>query len=176
MEFKVDGFAANPTVEKLERCKKYYLNLIANYFDVLMPVNAKNQELKGLLWDKLSERGLFGEPAPAEEAEPGAMASIPAPLHTLPVQADMTTEELKLILRITEVEMRQRELKVEAMHLWLNALEVERGAAVVASPSTTQSPSQRSQGSFDVSRHIALVPPFRESEVDSYFNAFERQA
>ena len=29
---------------------------------------------------------------------------------------------------------------------------------------------------FDISRHIALVPPFRESEVDSYFSAFERIA
>ncbi|KAI5618350.1 hypothetical protein C0J50_22332, partial [Silurus asotus] len=28
----------------------------------------------------------------------------------------------------------------------------------------------------DVSKHIALVPQFRESEVDSYFNAFERIA
>lgn len=31
-----------------------------------------------------------------------------------------------------------------------------------------------SQSSFDVSKHIALEPQFRESEVDSYFCAFER--
>lgn len=30
--------------------------------------------------------------------------------------------------------------------------------------------------SFDVSKHITLVPQFRESEVDSYFSAFERIA
>ena len=29
---------------------------------------------------------------------------------------------------------------------------------------------------FDISRDIAFVPPFRESEVDSYFSAFERIA
>ena len=29
---------------------------------------------------------------------------------------------------------------------------------------------------FDITRHIGLVPPFREAEVDSYFNAFERVA
>lgn len=29
---------------------------------------------------------------------------------------------------------------------------------------------------FDVSRHIALVPTFRDSEVDSSFGAFERIA
>ncbi len=31
-------------------------------------------------------------------------------------------------------------------------------------------------GHFDVGRNIAVVPPFRESEVDSYFSAFERVA
>lgn len=30
--------------------------------------------------------------------------------------------------------------------------------------------------SFDISKHIVLVPQFRENEVDSYFNAFERIA
>ncbi len=29
---------------------------------------------------------------------------------------------------------------------------------------------------FDVSKHISLVPQFRETEVDSYFSAFERIA
>ena len=29
---------------------------------------------------------------------------------------------------------------------------------------------------FDITRNIALVPPFRESEVDSYLSVFERIA
>lgn len=33
-----------------------------------------------------------------------------------------------------------------------------------------------SHSGFDVSKHIALVPPFRETEVGSYFCAFERIA
>ena len=102
-------------------------------------------------------------------AEQGVLAGTPVPLHALPIQTGMSAEELSLTLRI-------RELEVEAMHLRLRALEMERGAAAAARPSTTQSPSQTPQDSFDVSRHIALVPPFRESEVDSYFNAFERIA
>ncbi|XP_030263716.1 uncharacterized protein LOC115575638 [Sparus aurata] len=60
-------------------------------------------------------------------------------------------QELKLTLRIREVEVRNRELEVEAMHLRLKALEMEQGAAVAASPSATQSPSQSPQDSFDVS-------------------------
>ena len=37
-------------------------------------------------------------------------------------------------------------------------------------------PSPRKESHFDVGRNIAVVPPFRESEVDSYFSAFERVA
>lgn len=33
-----------------------------------------------------------------------------------------------------------------------------------------------SSDSFDISKYIRLVPPFRETEVDSYFVAFERIA
>ncbi|KAK2897115.1 hypothetical protein Q8A73_013495 [Channa argus] len=87
----------------------------------------------------------------------------------------MTVEEFKLNLRIREVEVRNRELEVEAMLLKVKALEIEQGAAVPASL-TSLSPSSGREEGFDVSRHIALVPPFRESEVDSYFNAFERIA
>lgn len=174
MEFKLEEFVSNPTIAKFDKCTKSDLILIASAFDVVVPLNIKKQELKELLHKKLSERGFF-EPAP-EGAELGAVSGIPTPLHTLPVQPAMTAEELRITLRIKEVEVRNRELEVEAMSLRLKALELERGAAVAASSSTTQSQPGSPHDSFDVSRHIALVPPFRESEVDCYFNVFERIA
>uniref|UniRef100_A0A671U619 SCAN box domain-containing protein n=1 Tax=Sparus aurata TaxID=8175 RepID=A0A671U619_SPAAU len=176
MEFKLEEFTLGPSIDTLKKCKKADLVVIAESFDVDVPVNINKQGLMELLIDKLTEKGLFKEPAPAVEAELGALAGTPAPLQALPTQTGMSAEELKLTLRIREVEVRNRELEVEAMHLRLKAIEMERGAAVAASPSATQSPSQSPHDSFDVSRHIALVPPFRESEVDSYFNAFERIA
>ncbi|KAK0141255.1 hypothetical protein N1851_021770 [Merluccius polli] len=88
----------------------------------------------------------------------------------------MNAEELRLTLRIKEVEVRQRELEVETMHLKVRALELERGAAVAASPLPMQTSTPSPHDGFDVSRHIALVPPFRESEVDSFFSAFEHIA
>lgn len=36
--------------------------------------------------------------------------------------------------------------------------------------------SSEASSIFDVGKHIALVPPFRETEVDTYFSAFERIA
>lgn len=72
--------------------------------------------------------------------------------------------------------MRHRELEVEAMCLKVKALELAQGAASTSSHTTSQTPTPTHQDSFDISRHITLLPPFRESEVDSYFSAFERIA
>ncbi|KAK2849596.1 hypothetical protein Q5P01_009430 [Channa striata] len=163
MEFKLEDFTTNPSRDKLERCRKADLLLIADCFDLRVPLHAKKEELKQLLMEKLLERGFFPKPAPTVEFELGDFAGVPAPLQDLPLHSGMTMEDLKLTLRIREVEVRNREL------------ELERGAAVPASP-TPLSPSSGCEDGFDVSRHIALVPPFRESEVDSYFNAFERIA
>lgn len=44
------------------------------------------------------------------------------------------------------------------------------------SSSVSDNSANSSLTAFDVGKHIALVPYFRESEVDSYFNAFERIA
>uniref|UniRef100_A0A3P9BSG8 Uncharacterized protein n=1 Tax=Maylandia zebra TaxID=106582 RepID=A0A3P9BSG8_9CICH len=95
---------------------------------------------------------------------------------------------------------KKQQLEVEAMHLRIRALEVERGASVSASPpvprsapqspspqvpspesSSPQSPSPQPPasmpgGGFDVSKQIKMVPAFRETEVDSYFTVFERIA
>ena len=54
----------------------------------------------------------------------------------------------------------------------LRQVEVQAREALSSEVQATSGPSV----SFDVSKHIALVPVFRESEVESYFGAFERIA
>ncbi|KAK2845089.1 hypothetical protein Q5P01_011748 [Channa striata] len=134
MEFKLEDSTTNPRRDKLERCRKADLLLIADFFDVHVPLHAKKEELKQLLMATLMERGFFPKPAPTVEFELGDFAGAPAPLQDLPLHSGMTTEDLKLTLRIREVEVRNRELEVEAMLLKVKALELERGATVPASP------------------------------------------
>ncbi len=64
----------------------------------------------------------------------------------------------------------------------LRQLDIE--AAKVAASSSVQrnfssvgdNSANLNSATFEVGKHIALVPSFRESEVDSYFNAFEKIA
>ncbi|CAI5692091.1 unnamed protein product [Oreochromis niloticus] len=60
MSFDMDDFAQQPSIEKLERCTKADLLLVANLFNVDVPLNSKKAEIKQCLVDKLVDRGVFG--------------------------------------------------------------------------------------------------------------------
>lgn len=122
MEFNLEDFVTNPTIDKLLKCKKDELILIANSFDVQVSPSAKKGELRELLCQTLQERGAF-KLDHTGVLEPGDLSGIPTPFHDLPSRAGMTAEELTLTLRIKEMEVRQRELEVEAMCLKVKALE-----------------------------------------------------
>ena len=77
-------------------------------------------------------------------------------IRRLEIEADTAVR-----LRQLELESRQREAPAPS-------------ATAIAEKSTpsTSSPLEN----FEIGKHINLVPPFRETEVDCYFAAFERIA
>lgn len=111
-------------------------------------------------------------------------------------KADKRQAELDLRLKICTLEI-EAEKQVKMRQLELDAMKIVGGVAAVQSvtpsqvmPAPSQVPSIPSRvatvsppadsnsvaGTFDVGKYITLVPHFRETEVDSYFNAFERIA
>lgn len=72
-----------------------------------------------------------------------------------------------MTLRIRETEVRKRELGVQDMQLRLRALKLEWQPNAAPQLPTVQQTLSSPCDSFDISRHIELVPPFRELEVDS---------
>lgn len=194
MEFALDDFVSRPSWDKIEKCKKAELLIIANVFNIQVPYSKNKAELKRLLCAKLLEQGILPKPA-AEAAVSDVADDIPMaemkaaevaprladgvesqPVTDSLVGAGMTTENLCIILQIKKAEARSKQLEVQAMHLCIRALELEKQAPVASSPVFFSGHSTVSAPAFDISKHIALVPPFRESEVDSYFSAFERIA
>jgi len=181
----LDVFATSPSFDELEHCRKADLLIIGKFFDIDLPSVLRIAEILKVLGDMLVERGVLPDPAAGVAlGEVGATvgaarADAPAPgiECSVCVQAGMSTGDLRLTLHIREVESWNKELELEATHLRLKTLELERRQpAAAASPLLARQPSDPASGGFDVSRHIVLVPPFRDSEVDSYFNAFERIA
>ncbi|CAI5657477.1 unnamed protein product [Oreochromis niloticus] len=186
MNFSLEDFVEAPSWEKNEKCKKADLLIVANSYNVEVSYSARKAELKETLPEKLVEKGvlLYTENKPVKGADDAASKADAnaADASAAGMEADRisessegtSTEDLRLTLRIREVETRNKELEVQAMQLRIRALELEKGSAKGSPMSSSTSVS--SSASFDVSKHITLVPPFCESEVDSYFSAFERIA
>lgn len=79
--------------------------------------------------------------------------------------------ELRLQVRKLEIEA-DKEIKLKQLEL-----EAKRISSVPPSPTLTgYASSVSSRSAFDVGKNIALVPTFRETEVDTYFSVFERIA
>lgn len=87
-------------------------------------------------------------------------------------QARKADRELCLQIRRLEIEA---ETKVKLRQLELEAQQLAQSAVPVQS-ATSDFFHSLPKDHFDISKHVALVPPFREAEVDSYFNTFERLA
>lgn len=81
--------------------------------------------------------------------------------------------------------MKMRQLELDAMRIVggcvvqtdLPCVSTGPASSVSSTPivAPVRNPSTATE-LFDVSKHITLVPRFRETEVDSYFSAFERIA
>ncbi|CAI5663468.1 uncharacterized protein LOC102079919 [Oreochromis niloticus] len=206
MEFSLDDFVTSPSWDKIAKCRKADLLIIASFYDVQVSYSARKAEVKDALCAGLVERGILSalkaaeqpggagvKVAPETEPEADAKGSDVAEVESDAAEveseaaesgtageplAGRSTEDLRLTLRIREVETRAKELEVQAMHLRVRALELERKPSTSVSTSASNHPSTSTTVStgFDITNHVKLVPPFREAKVDSYFNAFERIA
>ncbi len=204
-EFTLDDFVENPTWDKLDECTKAQLKQVAECYKIKVNHALIKPVVFKCLSDALVERGVLDERDGAtgvavNESAAEAKAEADPASGIDPVRSDPpAADNLRLTLRMKEVELETKQLEVQAMHLRVRALELERERTHPVSTAVTStglSDAQARLGAqtsgtggigltpgfatghsgFDVSKHIALVPPFRETEVDSYFCAFERIA
>lgn len=107
------------------------------------------------------------------------------------VQARQAEMNLRLQIRKFEIEaetqVKMRQLELDAMRIVggsavlpdlprVSPAATDRSPIVVPTPTVAPTSASSVTESFDVGKNITLVPHFRETEVDSYFSAFERIA
>ena len=129
------------------------------------------------LRDSLAEEGALRTLPRFDPASPTSPVSTPVDrarlaLHLACLQAEQLDREHA---RKVELQARQHEFELEIQRIKadqavrIRRMELDAGLDAVPPPCGVQ-------GHFEVSKNIALVPPFREAEVDSYFSAFKRVA
>lgn len=205
MEFDLTAFTLAPTIEVFNKCRKQDLLLIADFFYINVQREATKQVVKEKLYTELVAVGILRAESedPWEEnvgiADGGFSSALPHSIDpasprfdpVLPIkfkELDLALkkqeQELQLVyLRTTEVEA-DRDIKLHSLDLEAETLRrkpvPEPHSRLPSSPASVPtanlSETQGLHSIFDVTKHIKLVPPFKETEVDSYFIVFERIA
>ncbi|KAL6490268.1 hypothetical protein MHYP_G00006130 [Metynnis hypsauchen] len=201
MEFRLDKFVLSPSVEGLAQCRKADLLMVAEFYNVPVLRSARKAEIRDVLLAKLRDDGRLPVPPDSRSpvrAQPAVLSGVegagvaigetgvlsPAeasgqtlrtspgidPVTTPPGPTSLAELDLNMAVRLKELDLAIKQQERETQLLRVRALELEASRA-----SSHRQPVTRSL-EFDISKHSSLVPPFRESEVDSYFTAFERVA
>ena len=163
MSFDFDKFTAEPSVALLNLGKKTdLLNLAKRYKLSEIKSSMRKHVIKNILVQYFVDEEIFNE---------NALSLI------VDVQSVSSSKELELKLQIRQLEIQEREKEREwerkegekerEFQLRMREIEMQERA--------NQS-KQKIEYNFDVTKHIRLVPPFQEKEVDKYFLHFEKVA
>ncbi len=191
MEFDLVKFSLSPTTEEFNRCReKDLLELVDFYNITLTSRKAKKCVIKDELHCKLVEAGTFTGQTVEQgiEAVTGmeAMSDISSSV-SIGKKESFLDPQVTLQLKQLELELKKQEYETQRLHV--RALEIKADRDIKLRELETRSlhdhpiPNPRSplnsltpRADVDVGKYVKLVPPFRETEVDSYFIAFERIA
>ena len=188
MSFDLDKFTAEPSVELLNLGKKTdLLNLAKHYKLSEIKSSMRKHEIKNILVQYFVDEEIFNE---------NALSLI------VDVQSVSSWKELELKLQIRQLEIqerekerererereereerekeREREREREREEREREEREKEREFQLrmreIEMQERPNQPKQKIEYNFDVTKHIRLVPPFQEKEVDKYFLHFEKVA
>ena len=192
MSFDLDKFTAEPSVELLNLGKKTDLLNLAKHYKSSM----RKHEIKNILVQYFVDEEIFNENAlflivDVQSVSSSKELELKFQIIQLEVQErekerereerekerererererEEREEREKEREREREREREKREEREKEREFQLRMREIEM-------QERANQPKQKIEYNFDVTKHIRLVPPFQEKEVDKYFLHFEKVA
>ncbi|XP_071962573.1 uncharacterized protein [Antedon mediterranea] len=154
MVFEPETFFADPTQEVFNSLKKDDLLKLATHLGLKdVESSMRKNDIKSRLLTYLVEEDIFDSSVMSSQVD----SSIDAKLREIELQ---NMKEIEIRRMELEFEREERDFKLK-----LRELELASG---ISQPI--------SNPKFDVTKHIRLVPPFQEKEVDKFFLHFEKIA
>ena len=199
MSFDLDKFTAEPSVELLNSGKKTdLLNLAKHYKLSEIKSSMRKHEIKNILVQYFVDEEIFNENALSLIVDVQSVSSLKElelkfQLRQLEIQErekerererererEKREEREKEREREREREREEREREREREEREREEREKEREFQLrmreIEMQERANQPNQKIEYNFDVTKHIRLVPPFQEKEVDKYFLHFEKVA
>ena len=188
MEFDLEDFVKQPSLDLFHKCTKDNLVDIADHYNVKVQSTKAKKTLKAELWVALFGKGILPDPGTA--ASPAKPVVLDPNMAASPVKSDEIRKlELELEMRRLElqdkdkeraaklkeqelqhnatVELKRMELEQTKQEICLKELQLKQASAPHVSAQ---------QSDYDVNKCIRLIPPFNSKDVDKYFTLFERTA
>ena len=186
-------FVQSPSMEVLATFKKDMLMQIAQELQLQVKRSTRKHELKRLIVEQLVDEDVLPDsclevykPLPMEPSGQYEIRrlEIERELRLKELEAQQRKEELEAQQRKEELEARQRKEELEARKEELEAqkyekeleLKHEREMKALELNARRIAHEESIATKFDLGKNVRLVPPFNESEVDKYFQHFERVA
>ena len=159
-------FVQSPSMEVLETFKKDMLMQIAQELQLEVKRSTHKHELKRLIVEQLVD----------EDVLPDSCLEVYKPLPMEPSgQYEIRRLEIERELKLREFEARKEELEAQKYEKELE-LKHEREMKALELNARRIAHEESIATKFDLGKNVRLVPPFNESEVDKYFQHFERVA
>jgi len=180
-KFDPEHFMANPVSGEFEKQKKDDLLALGKHLELDVRTAMKVEEIRNVVNEHLVKEGVFKEPVsqnPASSSD-GRDRSLKykyeLTLKKLEYEREREREEKEREREERAREEKERERQFELRRLELDhALELKK--LELAGGTDEGHSSTRHSSSFDITKHIRLVPPFQEQDVDKYFLHFEKVA
>ena len=148
------NFEQNPAIELINNLKKTELLQVCQHYDVAVKTATKKAEIKQTLVESLVKGNVLSEMSLETIVTPSGEIG----LKMMRLEYELKQKELESRMRELETQLKMKDYEQE--------LERMRNARSVQ-PTTRE---------FDVSKHIRLVPPFNEKDIENYFLHFEKVA
>ena len=195
MSFDSDKFTAEPSVELLNFGKKTdLLNLAKHYKLSEIKSSMRKHEIKNILVQYFVDEEIFNENALSLIVDVQSVSSskefeLKFQIRQLEIQEREKERERERERekreerekerereREREREERDREREREKREESEKEREFQLRLREIEMQERANQPKQKIEYNFDITKHIRLVPPFQEKEVDKYFLHFEKVA
>ena len=170
-------FVQSPSMEVLESFKKDMLMQIAQELQLEVKRSTRKHELKRLIVEQLVDEDVLPDSC-LEVYKPLPMdPSGQYEIRRLEIERELRLKELEAQQRKEELAAQQRKEELEAQKYEKELkLKHEREMRVLELNARRIAHEESIATKFDLGKNGRLVPPFNESEVDKYFQHFERVA
>ena len=197
MSFDLDKFTAEPSVELLNLGKKTdLLNLAKHYKLSEIKSSMRKHEIKNILVQYFVDEEIFNKNALSLIVDIQSVSSskeleLKFQIRQLEIQERQKEREREREREREEREEREKEREREREREEREREEREKEREreerqkerefqlrmrEIEMQERANQPKQKIEYNFDVTKHIRLVPPFQEKEVDKYFLHFEKVA